>query len=426
MIRKMRFSAAALFRTAQTFMVVFSAVAALYAALSRPALYERYDVLFGLLAAYVVCTAASRRLEHPVLLSLVGAAALAAGWFLAGDVLDKVFFMIAAAAGFGASLRERQLTTIVGRHSLTFLLSIWSAAIPFALMAACSYFKLTDCARWLFMWTALYIPVSVGAWLNDRFELSIQSFENRTAQPAETIRGNMRGYVALTIAGALVVALLMPFEDGRSVFSTLVTAIGGLLALCFTLIGKLAMLLTPEIKDYGVEDVMPQGEESLGAAGGTASLIENIVIVLVLAALGAFLVYRLVRLIVWLVKKYIDAVRRRREFVPELQAETGDTVEKLSPAAKKSRRSIFDRLSADEQIRRCYQKKVRQTAARCELTLEPGATPDEIAALAAEKGCDITGLTAIYKKARYRGGCSDEELREARRLLREDTALSSQ
>lgn len=418
--RKLKLSAAALFRTAQDFMVVFSVLVIIYTATGQAELNRRYDVMLGLLGIFIACTAAARRIKSPVLLTVVGAAAIGASYFLADGTLDIVMFALAAAAGFLLSLSERKLAASTGRHEVGFIICLSLILVPFGLLLICSYLGWMDTARWFFTWTALYVPVSVGAWLNDRFELRMQRFENRTAQPVETIRGNMRGFVTLAIALTLLAALLMPFEDGKSVFNALLLAVASIIAAFIGLIGKFVEMFTssaPEMTSsagYTTPDMFP-------TEPGGSDFLYNIIVPVAMTAFLVYLVYRLVRLVVWLVRSYIDAVRRRKAMSTELLEESGDTVEKID-TVRNERRPLFASLSTDEQIRRCYRKTVAQTASRFGLSLSPTATPDEIAAEVAEHGADIAELTAIYKKARYCGGCSEEELREAKRLRRAGAA----
>ncbi|MBE6754115.1 MAG: DUF4129 domain-containing protein [Ruminococcaceae bacterium] len=420
-----KLSGAAFFRTLQYFTAAMSVVVMIYTVAGK-----NVEYILGFLPAvllFLLCTAVCRRVNNIPLLVLTGAAVVAAGILVPAATWDKVTCTALALTGYIAALLERKAYSNVNRKPTKFLLCLQWMAVPMALFLFCSLAGLTDCSRRLFVCSVIFLPLTVGAYLNEGIENGLAAFESRSTQPMEVVQTRLRPFATLAVSLTALGAMLVPYSNGMSLMKIIISALKDVFLIVF---GGLSTLLSLLLKESPVEEEIIEEELELGFPMQAAESNSNEIILAVLGfvvftVLAAVIIVRLVKFIIFLVRKYTELMKMRRSVVSEKTVSQYDTFELLDPEMLKRnrpKRSLL--LSSEEKVRLCYRRKIRQLSGRYGIKLNGSETPDEIAAITAQKGCDITALTALYKKARYSRSCTADDVKEAKRLAREEAVTS--
>ena len=419
MTDKKRFSVAAMLRSVQAFAVTFSFFVLAYASFGRFPLEKRGVVALVALAVFIADTAILRSVDNRFFIALTGVLSVAAVLPFASDTADIVCFALMVGTGYIYALYERRLTAIKGRKQSSFMSSLKGVLAILAFLVISTYLKQGDTTQWLFSVAALYVPLSVGAWLNERIEKGLNDFENKSTQPTSSVRKNVSSYATLSIITVFLLALFMPYGSGKTLFAWIFDGVRILLLALAYVIEKIFDL-------FGVaEEGAQEGNvydafEALNQGSNNNELLEILYTIIVFVAVAAtvgYLIFKLIKLVVWLIKRYIE-ITNGRKFGSDYDSEDAfDTVELIEIGADAPRRNrIFGVLSIEDKMRACYKRKIRQLIKKHDIFLSGTETPDEITEIVKKYGVDISELTALYKKARYFCGCTQEDLISIRRL----------
>ncbi len=359
-------------------------------------------------AAFVLSALIVRLSRSAILRAAIPALAAAGCIFLgrtAGECIALALVGFAAiVCGFFIHFNMKKGVTQYGGM---FVIAVILALLP----VAAEYAGWDTAQPWLSVISAVYLPLCVAIWYLGRLTGALAVFSRRADQPIELINKRMYSTVITTVVLVLLAAMLIPQAGGGSLLSVVLNAMLRVAVWIVVFIAKLLPVFYPSDPEFPeeIEESVPVFDNT-----GGGSLIGIYIMYFAAAALFIFIFGWLIASAAKLIKKIVSDYLTQGELGAELAISETDTVEKIDRTLNSGSDRREGRTNAGK-IRRIYKKKISAILDVKDSTLS-SLTPDEIAALCAEKGENIAALTLLYKKARYTNSCTADDLKAARRL----------
>ena len=358
-------------------------------------------------AAYVIAALTARLVRNVPLRLIIPVAAAAGCVALGNNPAEYIIFaaagVIAVCCGVFINTRSRSGSA---PYNFMFILSLL-----FVFMSITAERNHSSAVSfWINMISALYLPLCVAGWFASKLNDSTSLFRERADQPLKIINRRMRAVIISAVMIVLIVLLVLPQSNGYSLLSDMLQAVLKVVVWVVVFIAK----LLPVFRVYPDEEE-PEEDEILQLPDTSDGRDPDMIVIYIMAAL------MVTGLVVWIIVTIIRAIKRMigdyikaGDIVKNEDMLSMDTIERIKPERLNGVERRQRRSNAAK-VRKIYKKRVMGIlkGSRNELG---NLAPDEIAAVCAQKGEDISELTQLYKKARYARACTDEDVRLARSL----------
>lgn len=391
------------------FLIMFSAAVIIFSSLDPAGTNAQFFLTLFTAAAFIFTAFSAVKIKSHIIfgVTLIIAAVYCA--LIAQTTAQLVIFLImAVAADFTACFFRWRINSLPP-ESASFVIEL----IIFILLLTLSDAICTEGqSLWVFICAVMFITLSVAYRFSIHISSTLGSISGKTTQPIGVIRRKTVGSALAVIMIIFIAALALPRNGVSVIFVVIQWAAGGFAYAVIYLFSKLSALF---FSGSGDVSFMQQAPEY--AAAQSSSTLEIIISAIVFSGFACIAVTLAAKIIKWLaalIKRMLVLLNHGSyDNTGRVYASKFDTIEKLNPSETAHASFGRRKLTSVDKVRRIYKSRVEELRT-AGVKITGAETPDEILELARKKGCDITELTELYKRARYFDKCSSDDVKRAK------------